>query len=153
MNSMQTNVIDIIIYLVRRIQDGDELESVKLGPLKQYDRSEISAAYSWVVQQYEKGDLKQMISHRSRAEHSHRVLHMAERMMISREAYGYLLELHNVGLLDHSSMERIIEKAMFTGTDTLTIDRVKELATKTIFSDTPDSPFHTLYLKGNETIN
>jgi len=149
---MQNNVIDIIIYLVRRIQDGDELESVKMDPLKQYDRSEISAAYSWVVQQYEKGDLKKMMSRRSDAQ-SHRVLHMAERMMISREAYGYLLELHNVGLLDHGAMERIIEKAMFTGTDTLTIDRVKDLAIKTIFSGAPDSPFHTLYLKGNETIN
>ncbi|MEX0686072.1 MAG: DUF494 family protein [Balneolales bacterium] len=152
---MQNNVIDLIIFLVRRIRIGDKLNEVKLDALQGYDNAEISAAWSWVLQKQHSGELKypkkdKIKSSRPKA---HRVLHYAERMMITKEAYGYLLELNDMGLIGHSVMEKIIEQAMLHSTEQITLAKAKEMVVKIIFANDDSSHRKTMFLKGNESIN
>jgi uncharacterized protein Smg (DUF494 family) len=109
---MRPNVIDIILTIVRRLQTGDSLEEISNETFSGYDKSEISAAYSWVVQKHKAGDLPESTAAQKKSQ-SHRVLHMAEKMMITPEAHGYMLELINSGLVDHLQMERVIQKDGF----------------------------------------
>lgn len=150
---MQTNVIDIIIYLVRQLQIGQELKDVNTDKLQEYDNAEISAAYSWVLQKYKAGDIKvESTRNKNTEENSHRVLHIAERMMITPAAHGYLLELLNMGLIDHLQMEQIIEKVMLHPTERVTLEKIKNVASNMIFSDST-TPMMSFLLKGNERIN
>lgn len=152
---MQNNVIDLIIFLVRRMRIGDKLNDVKLDTLHGYDKAEISAAWSWVLQKYHAGELKDPRKELKKAEKpkAHRILHFAERMMITGEAYGYLLELHDMGLIDTVVMEKIIEQAMLHSTEQITLERAKEMVVKMIFASDDSSHGKTLFLKGNESIN
>ncbi|MEX0780569.1 MAG: DUF494 family protein [Balneolales bacterium] len=152
---MQNNVIDLIIFLVRRMRIGDKLNEVKLETLPGYDKAEISAAWSWVLQKHQAGELNEIKDEEPKAEKpkSHRILHFAERMMISREAYGYLLELYDMGLIDSTSMEKIIEQAMLHSTEQITLDKAKDIVVKMIFTSDENSQGKTLFLKGNESIN
>ncbi|MEX0929847.1 MAG: DUF494 family protein [Balneolales bacterium] len=150
---MQNNVIDLIIFLVRRIRIGDKLNEVKLDTLQGYDNSEISAAWSWVLQKHHSGELKGKDQKKVNQPRAHRVLHFAERMMITKEAYGYLLELYDMGLIDTMAMEKIIEQAMLHSAEQITLDKAKEMVVKTIFSNVESSQPKTMFLKGNESIN
>ena len=152
---MHNNVIDLIIFFVRRIRIGDQLNEVKLDSLQEYDNAEISAAWSWVLQKQHAGELiipnkKSDTSNRLKA---HRVLHFAERMMITKDAYGYLLELYDMGLIDETIMEKIIEQGMLHSTEQINLAKAKAMVVKLIFTSSNSSHDKTMFLKGNESIN
>lgn len=151
---MQSNVIDIILYLVRQLQVGKKLKDIDLKSLKSYSNAEIGAAYSWIYQKHENGELDHVFQgHYTHEESSHRVLHMAERMIIDPHAYGYLLELLNAGLITQHQMEHIIEKSLLGNAERITLDRIKSIVSGYITKSEPGSILHSFYLKGNETIN
>lgn len=153
---MQNNVIDIIIHLIRNIEVGKRLNEVSADQLKGYDRSEISAAYSWIIQKKESGELDSILNRRKAGEKKntpHRVLHIAERMMISPEAYGYLLELMNYGLLDYMAMERIIESVMLQSTERISLEKMKTVVASIFFEKENNILHPSFLLKGNESIN
>jgi len=154
---MQNNVIDIIIHLIRNIEIGKRLNEVSIDQLKGYDRAEISAAYSWIIQKKESGELDTILNRHKKGKKKnatpHRVLHIAERMMIAPEAYGYLLELLNFGLLDHIAMERIIESVMLQSTERITLDKMKTVVANVFFEKENNILNSSFLLKGNESIN
>jgi uncharacterized protein Smg (DUF494 family) len=151
---MRPNVIDIILHIVRRLQTGNSLDEISDDAFTGYNTSEISAAYSWIVQKHKAGDLPEPLDEQpQKQQKSHRVLHMAEKMMITPEAHGYMLELINSGLIDHLQMERVIEKLMLNPTERVTKAKIKETVSKIIFSNEPTNPLASLFLQGNETIN
>ncbi|HKI45122.1 MAG TPA: DUF494 family protein [Balneolales bacterium] len=153
---MQNNVIDIIIHLIRNIEVGKRLNEVSTDQLKGYDRSEISAAYSWIIQKKESGELDSILNRRKAEEKKgapHRVLHIAERMMITPEAYGYLLELMNYGLLDYMAMERIIESVMLQSTERISLEKMKTVVASIFFEKENNILNPSFLLKGNESIN
>lgn len=153
---MQNNVIDIIIHLIRNIEVGKRLNEVNVDQLKGYDRSEISAAYSWIMQKKESGELDSILNRHKKGEQAknpHRVLHIAERMMITPEAYGYLLELMNYGLLDYLAMERIIESVMLQSTERISLEKMKTVVANIFFEKESSTLQPSFLLKGNESIN
>lgn len=152
---MGTNVIDLIVYLVNRMKAGDTLGDIKLESPNVYNRAEISAAYSWVIQKRESGELESIIR---RDKHSHtylppRILHFAERMVISPGAYGFLLELLNLGLIDYATLEKIIEAVMLNATERVSLDKIKETVSGIILSADDKTHRNSQFLKGNESIN
>jgi len=54
---MQTNVIDIIVYLARKIYTGVDIQDIDHKPLQAYNKAEIGAAYSWIIQKYGLSDM------------------------------------------------------------------------------------------------
>lgn len=154
---MQNHIIDLIVFLVRRIQIGDKIKDIDLNALSGYDSSEVSAAYSWVLQKYDAGELDTALkaAKEKGPAQPHRVLHFAERAMITKEAYGYLMELYHMKLITYHTMERIIEQAMLNATERVTLHKVKALLTDIMFDQNQieQNLSSAFYLKGNETIN
>lgn len=151
---MRNNVVDIIVHLMRHINVGEPLKEITFDDLGSYDKSEISAAYSWVLQKYgtnPEKDITDMQKHQAESR-SPRILHYAERMMLSKEAYGYLLELYNLGLIDATGLEQIIEQTMLRSMERVTLDKVKEYVVRYLFGAQEPST-SSLYLRGNESIN
>lgn len=146
---MQNSLVDLIVYLARRIRLGEVLSEIADESLNKYDKAEISAAYSWLIQQYPQ---QKLVLVEPQAPY-HRVLHFAERMLISPEAYGYLLELVSIGILDHQSMENIIEKVMFQSSERIGIERVKKLVEMHLFESNNLTRNHSSHLRGNESVN
>ncbi|MCH8556218.1 MAG: DUF494 domain-containing protein [Balneolia bacterium] len=148
---MRTNVIDLIIQMVRQIRGGQSIKEIDLGSFPNADKSEASAAYSWILQKSESGQLN--AASPSDSSKNLRILHAAERTIISTEAYGYLIELFNIGIITHTDMESIIESAMMTNFEKVGLDRMKELVAKLVFGAGEKSHPGSIYLSGSEKIN
>lgn len=136
MPSPQPHIVDLIVVLVKRLKLGEDLATLPADALAAYDPSQLSAAYSWILQKYAT-DTSPVAP---------RVLHFAERMMISPEAYGYLLDLVNLGVLDALELEKIIEKVMFQSLERTPIEKIKAIVAETLFDKGTS-------LSGNETIH
>ncbi|KPQ00368.1 MAG: uncharacterized protein conserved in bacteria smg [Bacteroidetes bacterium HLUCCA01] len=146
----KNSILDLIIYLAKRIRLGETLNEIKQDALSEYNSAQISAAYSWILQRHPKvSDKKQPII----GESSHRILHFAERMLISPEAYGYLLEMVSIGLIDNKAMEHIIERVMFQSSEPIDLEKVKKLVENYVFDHDTMFKNHTSLLRGNETVN
>ncbi len=149
---MRNNVIDLIIYMVKRMHIGVRLKDIQFDKLKGYNKSEISAAYSWLIQKYDSGEILSEKTSRNNKP-APRVLHPSERMQISPEVYGYLLELYYLGIIDAARMERLIEYAVFRPDGTAEPSDIREWVAGIIFENEYPGSSSTFALKGNETIN
>jgi uncharacterized protein Smg (DUF494 family) len=122
MPSVQPQIVDLIVVLVKRMRLGEDLSSLPPDAVSAYNAAQLSAAYSWILQ-------RNPVALRPT---SPRVLHFAERMMISPESYGYLLDLTNLGVLDALSMEKVIEKVMFHSLERMPLDKVKAIVAEVL---------------------
>lgn len=171
---MQHNIVDLIVYLAKRIRTGDPISEILSDGSKSFDKSEISAAYSWILQRYPNGKnpqpettlngykrLAREIKGKNKVEsvkqidsdHNHRVLHYAERLLITPEAYGYLLELVEIDIIDQTTMEAIIDKVMFHSADRITLESVKTMIQEYLFESQKAARVHSSFLRGSESIN
>ena len=161
---MRNNIVDLIVYFARKIRLGESLNELKDDSISKFNKSEISAAYSWIIQQYprlnsridpkvEQYTLNNMSYTPDDILPGHRVLHYAERILITPEAYGYLLELVEIGIIDQKLMESIIERVMFHTTDRITIDSVKTMVQENLFENQKSSKVNNSFLRGNESVN
>jgi uncharacterized protein Smg (DUF494 family) len=147
---MQAKVIDLIIKMVRMIQLGQNIKDIKPEDFTPYSKSEVSAAYSWVIQKVEDNSLAKQDK---RNKNNARVLHAAERMIISTEAQGYLIELYNMGVINFSQMENIIEQTMINNFEKVTLEKIKSMVSNELFGDSKKQNLGGMYLHGTESIN
>lgn len=147
---MRTTVIDLILHMLRMMRLGHNLKDLQTDLLGNYNNSEVSAAYSWVLQKMQDGTIT---TKGFPANRSMRVLHIAERMVISPEAYGYLLELYNMGIISPLQMENIIEQTMINNFERITLERMKEIVGRQVFAPETKRSSGKTYLSGNESIN
>ena len=153
---MHTRVVDIIVYLMENLQAGKNLADIDLNPFIENgtNRSEISAAYSWVIQKKQMDAMENALSQGiSSSSEQHRILHIAERLVIKSDAYGYLLELSNIGMLNQMDIEHIIESIMINTHERVDLEKMKKLVSRQLFASGRFSPTQSTYLKGNENIN
>ncbi|MCH8567506.1 MAG: DUF494 family protein [Balneolales bacterium] len=148
---MRASVIDLIIRIAKDIHSGSSLQELDKNAFSNVDTAERSAAYSWIMQKIENGELSS--SEKTKSKRNLRVLHIAERSMITTEAYGYLLELYNLGLINHSDLESIIESFMMNAFEKVTLEKMKETVARVVFGKDDKQRPGNVYLKGNERIN
>lgn len=143
---MQENVIDIILTIYRRIIAGEPLQEIKLEDFTNFQKSEFIAAYSYVLEQ---------VQHKSKKPTPivPRILHLAERLVITPDAYGYLLELNKLGVIAISDMEYIIEKTMLNSSERVDLETMKTLVAKHLFQSKQGLSGSNTHLSGNELAN
>ncbi len=149
---MRNNVIDLIIYLVKSMHIGVRLKDINLEKFRGYNKSEISAAYSWLIQRYDADEYpeeKRSVLNRP----APRVLHPSEKNLIAPDVYGYLLELYYLGIIDASHMERLIEYSVFRSEGVTDTSDIKDWVAAVIFDSEQAQNNVSMSLKGNETIN
>ncbi len=136
---MTERVVDILVYIMSEIRDGkpapNHLEVISRDLQDRgYTKNEISSAFSWLYERCQ-ADNEELVHHAGPTlENSFRVLHDMERIVISPEGYGYLLQLKHLGILGDAEIEQTIERAMMLGTTRLSEAAVKSLVASTLFN-------------------
>jgi uncharacterized protein Smg (DUF494 family) len=152
---MSSHVIDILLDLMGHLRNGKALNDYPVEMLKHYEHAEVGAAYSWLFTKYPELLKNGHIEPIQNADPTHRVLHMAEQMMIGKEAYGYLLRLLYSGLIDMGTMEHLIERVMLHHSERITLEKLKDLLDSVLLEKTKKGrrgpSFHNL--SGNEKIH
>lgn len=117
------------------IESNKRLSDIDVDGLKQrgYTQSEISIALSWLYENVPMQD-GHVVHQGTSSYASRRQLHDAERMMMTTEAQGYLMQLNELGLLDNRELETVIERAMVSGFEQFTIYEMREIVAAVLFS-------------------
>jgi Smg protein len=132
---MKEKVVEILIYIMSEIHENKMLSEIDISDLQTrgYTQSEISAAFSWL---YDNLFLKEGGSTlRARStKGSWRVLHEAEKFIVSTECQGYLIQLRELGLLDDFDLENVIERAMISGTERLSLADIQGIVASVLLA-------------------
>jgi uncharacterized protein Smg (DUF494 family) len=135
---MQERIVEILVYLMSQFQQNRKripLRNLSKHLIEQgYTESEINSALSWLFDKVKTENEETISEDKKISENSHRVLNDAEKMVISTKAYGYLLQLRNLRLIDDFGLEQIIDRAMMLGIDTVGEEDIKSIAAAVIFS-------------------
>lgn len=131
---MEDKIVELIIYILKEIktleinlQDVDTRKLEKLG----YSKSEMNVAFSWLFDKLCLRDLG--LGSLDETPHSFRILHEVEKLAISPDAYGYLIQLRELNIISESYIEDIIDKIMMTQSHPIELDEMKEIVSSFIF--------------------
>ena len=152
---MKEKVVEILVFIMSEIQDNKRISEIDLSDLKSkgYTQSEISAAFSWL---YDNMQLNQTNATRSGkpVRGSRRILHDAEKFVLSTESQGYLIQLYELGVLDEKDLETVIERAMVAGYEKLSVGELREIIASVLFSkDVGDGGANRSMLDSGDTIH
>ncbi|MBD3289176.1 DUF494 family protein [candidate division KSB1 bacterium] len=135
---MNERVMEIIVYIVNEMRTNQLWEDSKQFKLLSqkledngYSPGEISFAFSWVLEKVN----AELSSEQQEVEppQTHRMLHDFEKLAISTNAYGYLIQLRELGLIDEMEMEQVIEKALLSENNPVTAHEMKQIVSQTLF--------------------
>ncbi len=152
---MFERIIEIIVYLLSELREKSDMSEIDLTKLKQlgYSNSEISAAFSWIVDRVEfsdelfKGDLFP-------SDVSFRVIQGSEVDLFTKEAWGEMIQLQILGLIDNDQIETMIEKAMVSGNQDIDKGAIHQFVANHLRNPDNHSKFGSRFmLDGSETIN
>jgi uncharacterized protein Smg (DUF494 family) len=130
---MYEKVMEIIVLLMKHMQDQQgrfndiaDVSQTLVG--YGYTQQEVNTAFAWVFERLQ--TQAEAVVNPARPLHPkpNRILHTIERLIVSPEAYGYLIQLRELGLLDDAQTELVIERAMLTGARHITQDDIKTIA-------------------------
>lgn len=125
---MDDNMVDVLIYLFENYMNGETLPPEDHGELEDeltragFSSSEVAQALNWLdelARRMEHGD------DRPRALGSMRIFTVAEATKLDLEARGLLLFLEQNGILDPSSRELVIERALAIEQTAVSVDELK----------------------------
>jgi uncharacterized protein Smg (DUF494 family) len=145
---MQERIVDIIVYLLEEFkqkQQTDKYTDLSKELLSRgYTESEINLAFSWIFSHLQKKS-KEGQEEFSYSTGSIRVLHDLESLVIAPDAYGYLLQLWQLGIIREPDIEDVIEKALSLGSTHITLDDVKSLAASILFNPDLNDPLEGFF--------
>ncbi len=105
-------IIEIIVFLLSELKNNKQLTEVDMHKLENlgYTQNEINTAFSWVYSKIYAGE--KIFVEKQKENNSQRFLHDLEQNIISPEAYGYLIQLKELGLINNMDIDLIIDKIM-----------------------------------------
>jgi len=134
---MNERVVEILVFIMNEMQ-GDAVAPGHMEMISRdlrqrgYTENEISSAFSWLYEHRQYLN-EEMVRHAGPTlPGTFRVLHDLERLVISPEAYGYLLQLKHFDILNDAQIEQVIERAMMMGAPHLPIDTIKTMVASTL---------------------
>ena len=143
---MFAKIVEILVILMDDIKRrgfaekrlallSDELQN------RGYSKQEISTALSWII---DRMSLREPVPDPS--PDSFRVLHNIERVFISPEAHGYLIQLLTLGIISPIEAERVIERIMMSSTPRQGLDELKNMVMEILFDSGDDFDLNGLEL-------
>jgi uncharacterized protein Smg (DUF494 family) len=142
---MQERIIEILVYLLSELnRDRAYKNKVSLTntlTMKGYTETEINLAFAWIFNHLRrpmtgKGD--QEYSFSDDMDH----IADADQLIISPEAYGYLLHLLDLGIMKDNDVEMFVERALAYGKDAINVDDLKSIVATIIFGMENRSSFN-----------
>ena len=125
---MKEKVVEILVLIMSEIQGNKRISDIDMQALqnKGYTTSEINAAISWLYDNIHLREPEHGIPTGTRSG-SRRIFHSAEKSILSTESQGYLMQLQEIGLIDDRDLEMIIDRAMMSGYDKITVDELRDI--------------------------
>lgn len=148
-NDNQILIFDLIIEMVEHIRKGLDLKDFDVSLSEtwhEFTISEQSVAYSWVLER-----MDYLIS--KVRSHPPRVLHIAERMILSKEAWAWFLKLENLCIVEQSGIEKIIELLMMNYDTDISLKYFKQLVVPMLLESDSSGNIISPRLKGTESVN
>ncbi len=134
--------LEIILFLSERFSEAYpqkwELDEASEFLLEMgYDRSAVNRAISWFFLQAEPDATDYAAAPVKKSVTGFRVLSPQEMSRITPEAYGYLIELKRLGIIDDDSLEDVMDNAMATGDELIDREDVIQIVNRVLrgFSD------------------
>ncbi|MGD8394483.1 MAG: DUF494 family protein [Candidatus Eiseniibacteriota bacterium] len=130
---------DVVLFIVQQIRaymNGDARALEDLSDWLESGEFDVTAVHSalqfilQILEPYCAGTFVEKGSHRKI---HNRILDTAERSVLSREAYGHLLELRDRGDLDDLQLEMILNQVVGTQTETVGLDDIKRIINFVLF--------------------
>jgi uncharacterized protein Smg (DUF494 family) len=152
---MKEKVVELLIFIMSEIQENKRISDIDLVDLRTrgYTQSEISAAFSWIYENVEL-DQQRLSGALRPSTGSHRILHDAEKTVLSTASQGYLIQLSELGLLDDKEYETVIERAMMAGFEKLSVAELREIVSSVLFArGGDDATGHHSMLNSGDTIH
>ncbi len=140
---MDHNVVEILVILMREYPEGvvaiDEFDPLTKDLMGQgYTHHEIETALFWFHNRSEMQEVSIMSDEFDT--NSVRVLHDMEKVVVSPQAFGHLIELKALGLINLADLNNILEKAMILGGTSVNLDDIKMLAAAQILEQDNSIP-------------
>jgi len=151
---MKEKVVELLIYIMNEIHDNKRVNEIDIADLKSrgYTQAEISAAFSWLYDNFHLNDVSVKRSSTS-IEGSRRMLHEAEKFVISTDGYGYLIHLCELGLLNNMDLENVIERAMMAGFEKLSAVELQSIVASILFAKGGEGGTNRYMLNSGDTIH
>ncbi len=154
---MNERVVEILIYIMQEIRkdtnDSQHLRVISKDLLKRgYTESEISSAFSWLLTRVRSESEEIVPIQRPSLKQSFRMLHEIEHSVVSIEAYGYIIQLKELGIISETDVENILEKAVMLSSSRVKVEDVKSIVASILFSNETFGPGH-LFLDEDSEIH
>jgi uncharacterized protein Smg (DUF494 family) len=135
MAMMKEKVVELLTLLLSEMGRTLPPKEIDWGDLKNrgYSQSEINAAVTWLSEHtgsVERGSASSTWIHAG----SRRVLHEVERTVLSTDAQGELIQLSELGLLDDRDREAVLERAVVSGYENISVGELRELVAAVLFA-------------------
>jgi len=132
-------VVGLAMHLLREIREQrmalDDIEDMSEELRGQgYTDSEINAAFDWVYDRVDGIDPSEVMYRAGFSKGSVRILHPAERAVLSAEAYGQLIEMQALNMLDMEDVERILDRVLAIG-GPLTVEDLRTVVHSYLFEE------------------
>ncbi len=152
---MQEHIVEIIVYLMSELRNNHAINERTVHSLskKGYSQMEISTAFSWIVDRTasERDYLNSALEGNP---FSFRVLHEFEKMFISSDVLGYLIQLTELGVIAHDQREEIIDRCIITGMQPIPLDAVKKIVGDVLFNAASiAAPSRRVFLQPSDVIH
>jgi uncharacterized protein Smg (DUF494 family) len=148
---LKERLVEILVYLMAEMTQK-RIGEVNLAALEDrgYTRAEINEAFDWLTEhvQIDSGGFIPLSSRASR-----RQLHAVERVVISTEGQGYLMQLCELGLLDTADLETVIERAMGLGVEGLSAAEMHQLVASVLFMRQSTKRGGGFMMNNNDTVH
>lgn len=152
---MIERIIEIIVFVISELRNHKDIADINLSKLRDlgYTNSEISTAFSWLVDRVEfSEDL--FSGSEITNKNSFRMLHEAEKELFTDKALGEIIQLQSLGIIKSAHIELIIERAIMTEHDKIDSNALKSFVAHTIFSQNINPVGASrIMLNGSDSIN
>jgi uncharacterized protein Smg (DUF494 family) len=142
---MQERILEIIVYLLNELQQGrmgkDKVDLTRELMVKGYTDVEVNLAFSWIFNYLKNPSLERghsQIAYNEQLEDYPEF----ERLVITPDAYGFLLQLIQLGVIKESDIEMFVERAVAYGKDDIGVDDLKSIIATILFGLESRSSFN-----------
>jgi uncharacterized protein Smg (DUF494 family) len=133
---MQERLVEILVYVLNEVRaTNKQIAEIDTSALEKqgYSQNEISLALSWLFDRLNT-ELEQVSPSSVQPSTSFRVLHSMEKHAITPEAFGYLIQLRELRIINDAQLEMIIERAWLNDFVRLDVAGIQSIAASIVFS-------------------
>jgi uncharacterized protein Smg (DUF494 family) len=138
---MEQRIVEILMYVIGEIQSHrirlEEIEGISDELMQRgFSQREVATAISLFSDRLN-GEVRRTQVSSPSGTHAHRVLHDVERQYLAADAYGYLIQMTHLGILDQADVEELIERCLLLGNLSLGVDEMKMLVATHLLEKDP----------------